>query len=87
MKIELTNIRNGILMTVEVNGEKEIIAYQEPDEDCEVTRWVDFLHEITDAYGPTTSRYSKKRVQVTTVTGDKYEDSTDIRHPLGNNKA
>lgn len=36
---------------------------------CEVLRFID------DLIGPTTNRYSKKRIHVDTVQGDKFEDA------------
>jgi hypothetical protein len=56
--------------------EPEGIVYQESDGN-EIEAFADFLHFINDHFGPSTSRYSPKRIRITIEPGDKREgDST-----------
>lgn len=59
--------------------EDGVIVYQEPIneasfENDEVERFADFLRAIDIEFGPSTSRYSPKRIRIVVEPGDKYED-------------
>ncbi|MBM4251793.1 MAG: hypothetical protein FJ146_07460 [Deltaproteobacteria bacterium] len=58
--------------------EDGVIVYQEPINDSsfevdEVERFADFLRAINMEFGPSTSRYSPKRIHILVEPGDKYE--------------
>jgi len=74
MKFEIRRVQNGAVLRVETNGEDsgEEIVYQ-GQEDGEIEAFADFLRHLVDHYGPTTSRYSPKRITIRVEPGDKYE--------------
>jgi len=74
MKFEIRRVQNGAVLRVESEGEDsgEEIVYQE-QEDYEIEAFADFLRHLVDHYGPTTSRYSPKRISIRVEPGDKYE--------------
>ena len=74
MKFEIRRVQNGAVLRVETNGEDsgEEIVYQEQEDD-EIEAFADFLLHLVDHYGPTTSRYSLKRISVRVEPGDKNE--------------
>ncbi|MBU1856224.1 MAG: hypothetical protein KKC28_04505 [Verrucomicrobia bacterium] len=91
MKFEIRQVRNGAVLRVEANGAEgpEEITYQEREDD-EIEAFADFLRVVLDHYGPTTSRYSQKRIRVLVEPGDKYEsppaqpgDCVHAPHALG----
>lgn len=74
MRFEIRNARNGTILRVEdagVDGAEEVV-YQETEAD-EIEAFANFLRFLVDHYGPTTSRYSPKRIWVIVEPGDKYE--------------
>jgi hypothetical protein len=75
MKFEIRRVKNGIVLKVDngIEGEEpEEIVYQETDGN-EIESFADFLHFINDHYGPSTSRYSPKRIHIDIKPGDKSE--------------
>lgn len=75
MKFEIRHARNGTVLRVEQDypdAVPEEVVYQERDGD-EVEAFADFLRYLVDQYGPTTSRYSPKRIYVSVEPGDKFE--------------
>lgn len=79
MKFEIRHARNGVVLAVDpvVPGEPvEEVVYQET-EDGEIEAFADFLRFLVDHYGPTTSRYSPKRIHVIVKPGDKYAGGGD----------
>ena len=74
MKFEIRRVQNGAVLLVESEGKDsgEEIVYQE-QEDAEIEAFADFLRHLVDHYGPTTSRYSPKRISIRVEPGDKYE--------------
>jgi hypothetical protein len=75
MKFEIRAVKNGAVLRVELDSpqtEVEEIAYQET-ESSEVEAFADFLRFLVDHYGPTTSRYSPKRIHILVEPGDKYD--------------
>jgi len=70
MKFKMRAARNGWILEAE-NG---VIVYQDSgnDED-DIMQFADFLRFINDEYGPSTSRYSPKRIRIIIEPGDKYE--------------
>jgi len=77
MKIETMQGLNGLVLTVTDEGrEAQIVTYQEGSTDeQDIERFRDLLYILMDAYGPTTSRYSKQRIYISIAPGDKYLDS------------
>ena len=74
MKFEIRRVQNGAVLRVESEGEdsdKEIV-YQ-AQEDDEIEAFADFLRHLVDHYGPTTSRYSPKRISIRVDPGDKHD--------------
>ncbi len=76
MKFELNNALNGlVLKCIGDEGVEDITTYQQSDvEEQEAERFKDFLVDILEYFGPTTSRYSKHRIHISIEPGDKYED-------------
>ena len=79
MRFEIRNVRNGAVLRVEhdhPDDEVEEIAYQQGESD-EVEAFADFLRYLNEFYGPSTSRYSPKRIYILVEPGDKWEPSGD----------
>lgn len=77
MKFEIRSTKNGALLRVEHDnheGETEEICYQEID-GGEIEAFADFLRLLDEHYGPSTSRYSPKRIYISVEPGDKHGDS------------
>ena len=75
MKFEIRHAANGVILRVEDDApgaSPEEVVYQEREDD-DVEVFADFLRHLVDHYGPTTSRYSAKRIHVVVEPGDKYE--------------
>ena len=75
MNFEVRSARNGVILRIvgdsEEDGDEEVV-YQETETD-EIEAFAEFLRHLLDHYGPTTSRYSPKRIYVVVEPGDKYE--------------
>jgi hypothetical protein len=84
MKFEIRSVQNGVVLKVDHgsdDGESEEIVYQETD-DNEIEAFADFLHFLNDHYGPSTSRYSPKRIRIAIEPGDKWQgDGHQIESP------
>jgi hypothetical protein len=79
VKVEIRHVQNGAVLRVESETpaeEAQEIVYQETETD-EIEAFADFLRFLFDHYGPTTNRYSPKRIRIVVEPGDKFE-------PLGN---
>ena len=78
MIFEIRRVKNGhILKIVSAESgatESEEIVYQEKF-DNEVECFADFLRYLNEEYGPSTSRYSEKRIYINIKSGDKFEHS------------
>ena len=74
MKFEIRRVRNGAVLRVEADDAEEggDVVYQETEQD-EIEAFADFLRHLLDHYGPTTSRYSPKRIRILVEPGDKYQ--------------
>ena len=75
-RFEFRRAKNGLIMSVqhsdpEYNNE---YTYQESDGEDDIERFADFLRYVDDDFGPSTSRYSKKRIYISIGPGDKHED-------------
>ena len=76
MKFEIRSTKNSALLRVEHDypeGETEEICYQESD-GGEIEAFADLLLFLNDHYGPSTSRYSPKRIYIVVKPGDKHPD-------------
>ena len=77
MKFEIRSTKNGAVLRVEHDypeGETEEICYQETD-GGEIEAFADFLRLLDENFGPSTSRYSPKRIYISVKPGDKHGDS------------
>lgn len=79
MIFEVRRAKNGHILKVthsaQETGEKEEVVCQEKyDDDDEVECFADFLRYLDQEYGPSTSRYSEKRIYIRVESGDKFED-------------
>jgi len=84
MRFAIRRARNGWILTVEEppsedEGADEIVCQE--DYDDEVECFADFLRTLDEQFGPSTSRYSPKRIYVRVEPGDKYEDLHDPDKP------
>ena len=78
MRFDIRRVKNGCVLVAtiseEESGEKEEIVYQDDyDDGDDVECFADFLRLVANEYGPSTSRYSAKRIYVEVKPGDKYE--------------
>ena len=79
MKFEIRSAQNGVVLKVDHgldDGESEEIVYQESDGN-EIEAFADFLNFLNDHHGPSTSRYSPKRIRITVEPGDKWQGAHD----------
>lgn len=74
MKYEFEHAANGIVLKVfDVDGTiEETLVYQERDDD-EVEAFAEFLWDLSERCGPSTSRYSPRRIVIRIEPGDEYE--------------
>lgn len=72
---KITSVDNGhmIEVTDDVNEEPTILVAREDDED-ETSSFVSFLNDILNRFGPSTGRYSEKRIRIVVLPGDKRDD-------------
>lgn len=77
MIFEIKKVMNGNLVIIKENseddGEHILVSRDGEDEETDVEAFAMLLRELNDAFGPMTSRYSKKRIYVEVKEGDKYE--------------
>jgi hypothetical protein len=78
VKFELRSVKNGLTLKAwqtndETGGHEEIVFQESYDESDEVERFADFLRTIDEYYGPSTGRYSPKRIYIVVKPGDKHE--------------
>ena len=74
MKSEIRRVKNGLVLKVADQEDGSLgdeVVYQEKYDD-EVECFADFLRFLDDEYGPSTSRYSEKRIYVSVEPGDKF---------------
>ena len=75
MIFEIRHAKNGFILKVidkkDTEGLNEIV-YQEKYDD-EIECFADFLHFLNEHFGPSTSRYSEKRIYISIEPGDKFE--------------
>lgn len=80
LRCEIRRARNGWILKVErpsvVDGEPNEVVHEERHDD-EVECFANFLRSLNDEFGPSTSRYSPKRVCVRVEPGDKCGDGQD----------
>ncbi len=74
MKFEIRPARNGLIVraTTNLDDGSEEVVFQETEDD-EIEAFASFLRYLVDHYGPSTSRYSPKRIHVVVAPGDKHE--------------
>ncbi len=71
-KFTMKSALNGYILSSD-DGE---ILYQTTDDDKdEIERFCEFLYAVKEHYGPSTSRYSPKRIYINIEPGDKYEEN------------
>jgi len=71
VKCELKFARNGWILEYEVNGELQQYVMEEGAD--EVDAFKNFLQIVDEQLGPTSSRYSEKRIYINAFPGDKCE--------------
>ena len=74
MKLEIRQVKNGVVFSID--GSEEIVYQERDDEDLSADAFAEILRFIIDEYGPSTSRYSAKRIYVEVRPGDKYEQGS-----------
>ena len=77
MRFEIRSAGNGWIVRVEEpssdGGEADEFVCQDRYDD-EVECFADFLRTLNDRFGPSTGRYSPKRIYIVVEPGDKLED-------------
>jgi len=77
MRFEIRRASNGWILKVEEpsseDAEADEVVHEEKHED-EVECFADFLRTLNEDLGPSTSRYSPKRIYIRIEPGDKFED-------------
>ena len=80
MLFEIRRAHNGCLLKVidvdDGSGEHEAIVYQETYDD-DIECFADCLRYVEEVYGPSTNRYSQKRIYIHVDSGDKYEPPSE----------
>lgn len=79
IRFEMVRARNGLVLKVEEpldDGRAAGIVFQERYDD-EVDGFADFLRYLNEEFGPSTSRYSPKRISIRVEPGDKCEEPAD----------
>lgn len=83
MIFDIRRAKNGYILEIihkaEETGEAEEVVFQEKYDD-EVECFADFLRLLKDEYGPSTGRYSPKRIHITVEPGDKYEEPNEDKN-------
>jgi hypothetical protein len=71
IKFKMKPAKNGWVL----ESKDGTIVYQDihDNEDEDVERFADFLRAINYEFGPSTNRYSPKRIMVIVEPGDKYD--------------
>jgi hypothetical protein len=84
MRFEIRPARNGWILKVEESqskgGEAAEVVYEEKYDD-EVECFADFLRTLEEEFGPSTNRYSPKRIYIRIEPGDKFEDLNSPAEP------
>ena len=77
MIFEIRRAQNGYILRItngeDDSGEDNEIVYQEKYDD-EIECFAEFLRYLNEQYGPSTSRYSARRIYITVEPGDKFEE-------------
>ncbi len=79
MRFELRRATNGVVLRIEDDiGEQvetEEFVYQEADDESnDIEAFADLLRAVNEHWGPSTSRYSAKRIYIRVGPGDKHND-------------
>lgn len=78
VSVSIAPARNGWVLTIRrpQDEEPETAVYQESyDHEDEIEAFADLLWFLNDEYGPSTSRYSPKRIVIRIEPGDKCENA------------
>jgi hypothetical protein len=82
MRFDIRLAKNGAILRIEADNEAgsaaEEIVYQEAD-GGEIEAFAEFLRAAEGNDGPTTSRYSPKRIRIIVEPGDKYEGTGNTK--------
>lgn len=71
MKYTIRHAENGWICEASTDEDTfEVVGVESEDE---VEAFRDFLRSILNNYGPSSSRYSEKRIRIITLPGDKWE--------------
>ena len=76
MRFEIRRAKNGWILKAEqpsseANTVDEVVCQEEYGDD-DIECFADFLRVINEEFGPSTSRYSPKRIYVRVEPGDNY---------------
>lgn len=82
MKLEIQSAGNGWIVTCKTGSpedQDEIMVFEgadncEVDPNQDVDKFADLLWYVSAQMGPSTGRYSPKRIKISVEPGDKYED-------------
>lgn len=75
MKCEIKRVKNGWIFTYQDPENDEIIVGEETDDEAEC--FVSFLRTINEYFGPSSSKYSVKRVRILAMPGSDYMGDLD----------
>ena len=76
MRFEIRHATNGWILKAEVPSSEgvevnEVVCQEKYDNDIEC--FADFLRVLDEEFGPSTSRYSPKRLYIRVEPGDKHD--------------
>ena len=76
MRFEIRHAKNGWILNAEVPSSEgvevnEVVCQEKYDNDIEC--FADFLRVLDEEFGPSTSRYSPKRLYIRVEPGDKHD--------------
>jgi hypothetical protein len=81
MRFEIRRAANGWILRANrpsLGSENDAEIVCQEDYDDEIECFADFLRTLNEEFGPSTSRYSPKRIYVRVEPGDKCEDGKGL---------
>lgn len=78
MRVTITPIANGYLVTHDFEGSRSTMAFAELDgDDQNIYHVMEMLEHLVDVLGHRGHRYSPERIHIGVKPGDKYEEAPE----------
>ncbi len=75
MKFEIIGAKNGWVLKCEDPENESLVVGAETEDEVECFR--EFLMAVDESYGPSTSKYSPKRIRIICVPGNSFDGELD----------